>query len=94
MARRSGFRKGRRGGKSNIVMKGLFGSKIPFGIIGLVAAGYIYSRFVSPMVPKMIPMQSSLTESAVIGGLPMAAGSFLAGQTSGGNGSDTSGAAF
>ena len=62
-------------------MKGFIGSKVPFGIIGLVAAGYLYTKFVSPSVPKVIPMQSNLTESIAIGGLPMAAGAFLAGQT-------------
>jgi hypothetical protein len=74
MARRRGGSK--RGG--NILMKGVFGRAIPFGILGLVAAGFAYSKFVSPSVPKVLPMQSALTESAVIGGLPMAAGSFLA----------------
>jgi len=86
MARRKGgFRRGKSSG--GFIMKGMLGSKIPFGIIGLVAAGYLYSKFASPMVPKVIPMQSALTESAVIGGLPMAAGSFLAGATNSGGSS-------
>lgn len=80
--RKGGFRRGRaRGG--NILMKGFFGSKVPFGLLGLVGAGYLYSKFVSPSVPKVIPMQSALTESAVIGGLPAAIGSFLAGSNLG-----------
>lgn len=72
-----------RSSRGNILMKGFFGSKIPFGLLGLVGAGYLYSKFVSPSVPKVIGMQSALTESAVIGGLPMAVGSFLAGSSSG-----------
>lgn len=75
-------RKGRgrsKGGRGNIIMKGVFGSKIPFGIVGLVAAGYIYSKFVSPSVPKIAGnMQTAVTESAVIGGVPMALGAFVA----------------
>lgn len=93
MARRRRF--GRRGGRVNLLMRGLFGSKIPFGLAGLVGAGYIYTKFVSPMIPKVVPMQSAVTESAVIGGLPMLVGSFLAGSSvsSGGfAGDSTSGA--
>jgi hypothetical protein len=73
MARRRGVKKG-----GNLLMKGFFGRAVPFGVLGLVAAGFAYSKFISPSVPKVLPMQSALTESAVIGGLPMAAGSFLA----------------
>jgi len=88
MARYKFRRKGRSnggGGIGRFVMKGVAGSKVPFGLLGLVAAGYAYARFASPSVPKVVPMQSALTESAVLGGLPAAVGAYLAGMTSGGN---------
>ena len=91
--RRHHRRGGRRGG--NFLMKGLFGSKVPFGLLGLIGAGWVYTNYVSPSVPKVVPMQNALTESAVLGGLPAAVGSFLAGGNLGGSsGGSPNGASF
>jgi len=94
MARRRSYARsfGRRYGRrikrgGGIIMNGLLGSKIPGGLIGKVAFEFLYTKFVSPMVPKMIPMQSALTESGAVGGLPAAAGSFIAGSLAGSSGS-------
>lgn len=60
-------------------MKGLVGNKVPFGLLGLVAAGAVYSMFISPMVPKVAGnLQTPVTEAAVLGGAPAAAGALIA----------------
>ena len=78
----------RRGG--NIFMNGLIGSKIPGGMVGKVVAGAIWNKVISPMVPKIVPMQSGATESAVLFGLPGGAGAVgsdmvMPGNTTGGS---------
>lgn len=85
--KRTARRYGKRG--ENLLMNGLFGSKIPGGLIGKVVAGFVIGKYINPMLPQMLPSQD-LIAPALVGGLPALAGKvggdILLGSSSGSSG--------